>query len=366
MKRIIALTLAALLLFMVSFAAAEDPEEPQDFRTLAGLDEIERKLDAGATIDWVYYSDGYGFSTSEFRTSDPEEIRELWQALNRITVQGRTEESVTDWYPQIVFYFSDGTADHVSFEAHWLSLSTENYKLGDDDAFWSLTAAMVKRYESSAHPRATYLAKPLEGKYCAGIRSVSEDRINLSLYTEDRYEKDRIEQLQPGDTVIVNGKAYTAAALLIHGFVDSDGDGEADQSWTMIRNMEKNKKLLDSHEIVVNCDYGDCPDNFELESFELITAEDFDGYIAFDILENDECRAVVNDWNPCTYVGDTTVQLPLPDGFVFTGYMDNDSGAREFLEDISETYTPYNTAVWFADDQLMKVAHSDYPTGPEK
>ena len=369
MKRMIAVMIAALML-LAGIAAAEDAGETLDFRTLAGLDEIEQKLEAGVTIDSVYYTNGYGFSTSEFRTSDPDEIRELWQALNGIAVEGPVDESITDWYPQIVFYFSDGTTDHVSFEAHWLSLPDPwpqaNYKLTNDESFWNLAAALVDRYESSAHPKETYLVKPLEGEYCAGVRAVSEDHVELSLYTEDRYDRERIESLMPGDTVIVNGMAYKVAALLIRGYVDSDGDGDPEQSWATARDLEYCRELLDSLEVVVDSDYEDRPDGFRLDSFELITAEDFDGYIAFEVLEENECRAVVNDWNPCTYVGGTTVPLPLPETFVFSDYSDQEGGAREFLDDVSETrYTPYNTIAWFENDRLVRVSHSDYPTGPE-
>ena len=371
MKRMLALTVAVLLLLTGTTAAQGEAAETRDFRTLAGLDKMEQKLEAGVTIDSVYYTDGYGFSTSEFRTSDPDEIRDLWQALNGITLEGPTDESITDWYPQIVFYFSDGTIDHVSFEAHWLTLPASrpqvNYKLANDESFWNLTAAMTERYGSSVHPKETWLVQPPEGPYCAGVRSVSDDRIDLALYTEDRYERSRIEQLQPGDIVMVNGKACTAAALLIHGSVDSDGDGEADRSCTVIRDKEKNQALLDRYEMVADYDYEDLPAGFELTSYELITEEEFDGYIAFEVLGDNECRAVVNDWNPCTYVGAATVQIPLPEGFVFTDSADNEGGEKEFLEDVSEDrYTPYNTTAWFANGQLTKISHSDYPVGPEK
>ena len=149
MKKIIAMVLAAVML--CSLAAAEEAGDTPDFRTLAGLDKMEQKLNAGVTIDRIYYTDGYGFSTSEFTTTDPDEIRSLWDALNQITVKGRSEESITDWYPQIVFTFSDGSDAHVTFESHWLSLPEPwpqaNYELENDEAFWSLTAELVKKHE---------------------------------------------------------------------------------------------------------------------------------------------------------------------------------------------------------------------------
>jgi hypothetical protein len=125
------------------------PEEGTEglFQSLTGLDELALKLESGVTIDQVYYTDGYGFSISEFTTTDPEVISALWQALNAIRVIGPVDESITDWYPQIVFYLSDETTAHVTFEAHWLSLPEPwpgvNYALEDDEDFWLLTAALT-------------------------------------------------------------------------------------------------------------------------------------------------------------------------------------------------------------------------------
>ena len=151
MKRIIALIMV-LSPALCSCAAAENADEHPDFRALTGLDELDRKLESGITVSRVYYTDGYGFSISEFTTTDQEEIEALRAALNQITVKGRVNESITDWYPQIVFYLSDGTTANVTFESHWLSLPEPwplaNYELENDDAFWGLTASLVKKYEN--------------------------------------------------------------------------------------------------------------------------------------------------------------------------------------------------------------------------
>lgn len=151
MKRFLILIMI-MSLMLCAVAAAENTGETLDFRTLTGLDELSRKLDSGVTIQRVYYTDGYGFSTSEFTTTDEAEIQSLWTTLNQITVKGPVNESVTDWYPQIVFYLSDETTAHVPFESHWLSLSTPrpmaNYELENDDAFWGLTASLANKYEN--------------------------------------------------------------------------------------------------------------------------------------------------------------------------------------------------------------------------
>ncbi len=136
--------LFVLLTVLMLLAGAASAESLQ---SMTGLDETVEKLASGVTIDRVYYTDGYGFSTSEFTTTDPEEIALLWDAVNRITVKDRVNESITDWYPQIVFYLSDGTASGVRFEAHWLCIGgMENYKIENAEEFWSLTASLVLKY----------------------------------------------------------------------------------------------------------------------------------------------------------------------------------------------------------------------------
>ena len=138
MKKLFAMILSVM--FLMSAALAED------FQSMTGLDALQAKLDAGITIEKVYYTDGYGFSTSEFTTEDPEEISLLWNALNQITVKGRVDESITDWYPMIVFYLSDGTQAIVSFEAKWLSIGAAgNYEIENAEEFWALTASLVQK-----------------------------------------------------------------------------------------------------------------------------------------------------------------------------------------------------------------------------
>jgi len=140
----IALLMIGILL-TASVAMAQD--EPATIQSMTELGNIRKKLDQGIQIGKVYYTDGYGFSTSEFSTDDPDEIEQLWQAVNAITVGERVNESITDWYPQIVFYLTDGTHGNVNFEANWLSVGgMENYEISNAEAFWKLTAALVEKH----------------------------------------------------------------------------------------------------------------------------------------------------------------------------------------------------------------------------
>lgn len=169
MKKIIVLLTAACLLFSAALA--------EDFQSMTGMDEVQKKLDAGITIEKVYYTDGYGFSTSEFTTEDPDEIALLWAALNKITVAGRVDESITDWYPQIVFYLSDGTYGGVRFEANWLCIGgMENYEIGNAEEFWMLTAALVQKYaEEGAVPDGR--DEPVDGGWGAAADPAVTDEV---------------------------------------------------------------------------------------------------------------------------------------------------------------------------------------------
>ena len=144
MKKIIALLIMGILL-TVSAATAQN--EPVTIQSVTGLGDVQEKLDQGIQIEKVYYTDGYGFSTSEFTTDDPEEIRQLWEAVNAITVGEKVNESITDWYPQIIFYLTDGTYGSVLFAANWLSVGgMENHELFNAEGFWNLTSSLVEKH----------------------------------------------------------------------------------------------------------------------------------------------------------------------------------------------------------------------------
>lgn len=144
MRKIIALLMGILM--MASAAAVG--ERPATIQSMTALRNIQKKLDEGITIGKVYYTDGYGFSASEFTTDDPEEIALLWEAVNAIAVGERVSESMTDRYPQIVFYLTDGTHGGVRFEANRLCAGgTEKYEISNAEGFWNLTATLKEKHE---------------------------------------------------------------------------------------------------------------------------------------------------------------------------------------------------------------------------
>ena len=117
-----------------------------DFMLVTGLSEMRKALKDGATVESVYYTDGYGFSVSEFTTTDPDEMKALWDVLTKIRLGAPTNMSITDWYPLIVFNLDDGTRYGARFEGHCLSIRRDKYELENADEFWTLTGTLVQKY----------------------------------------------------------------------------------------------------------------------------------------------------------------------------------------------------------------------------
>ena len=117
-----------------------------DFMLVTGLSEMRKALNDGATVESVYYTDGYGFSVSEFTTTDPDEMKALWDVLTKIRLGAPTNMSITDWYPLIVFNLDDGTRYGARFEGHCLSIRRDKYELENADEFWALTGTLVQKY----------------------------------------------------------------------------------------------------------------------------------------------------------------------------------------------------------------------------
>lgn len=139
--------LAALLLALMLGTGACLAEALPTFAALTGFDAFEARLAAGDEIESVYYTDGFGFSTSEFTTTDPDEIAALIDALGQIEVVARTDEAITDWYPQIVFKLGEDDWFRVSFNKQWLMIDgMDNYVVEGDGPFWALTAELVQKY----------------------------------------------------------------------------------------------------------------------------------------------------------------------------------------------------------------------------
>ena len=117
-----------------------------DFMLVTGLSEMRKALNDGATVESVYYTDGYGFSASEFTTTDPDEMKALWNALTRIQLGPPTNVSITDWYPLIVFNLDDGMRYGARFEGRCLTIRRDKYELENADEFWAMTGTLVQKY----------------------------------------------------------------------------------------------------------------------------------------------------------------------------------------------------------------------------
>lgn len=244
-----AIDLLAVILLAVSISYAE--ETAATIQSMTELGEIQKKLDQGIAIEKVYYTAGYGFSASEFSTADPEEIERLWEAVNAIQVGEKVNESVTDWYPQIVFYLTDGTYGGVSFEANWLNTGgMENYEISNDEGFWNLTASLVEKYEAMAEGAvpvgrnadasddrtvATSIAAEFNPETLvsvalnAKIKACDENTCTMIPLAPERYLPDEILSLKVGDGIFTQGREVTVRTIS-----EKDGylvlnDGEEDE-----------------------------------------------------------------------------------------------------------------------------------------
>ena len=238
MKKMIAMLMLGILLAVSAAAAAENPA-PETIQTMTDLAEIQEKLDQGVTIGKVYYTDGYGFSTSEFTTDDPEEIALLWQAVNSIVVGEKVDESITDWYPQIVFYLTDGTSGGVCFEGKWLCVGGRyNYEISNAEEFRRLTKTLVEKYEemgydavpggagSSGAERTVVTAvaaeinpeEPVSVAADAKILTCDGSTCTVILLVPERYRPDEILSLRAGDAIFTRGREVD-----VHTLSERDG-----------------------------------------------------------------------------------------------------------------------------------------------
>ena len=152
------------------------------------------------------------------------------------------------------------------------------------------------------------------------------------LYLEDRYDAGQVKALAPGDTVRMNGAAFTVQEIVVH---DADNPGEEDE-------------------------------------YEIYPAEEYYGYLVFIPNEDGTFSALIDDWIPVTPVGEIRVMLPLPDRFAYisvtAGEEDEPANVDAFLEDLDMFggFVPWNTSCAIEDGVLVNVIHSSYPWGPEE
>ncbi len=179
----------------------------------------------------------------------------------------------------------------------------------------------------------------------------------MDLYLEDRYDIAEVEALKPDDTIEVDGETYTVEAVVIHGWYDSDGDGDLDTGDITVSDPELAQYLYDKYETVVS------DQELVPGSYEIYTKEEFDGYIALSIGRDGYCHPIVNDDTFRQQIGTVEVQLPLPDGFVFHYEKNWDSlegGAMEFLEALTDCgFEPYSSFARFKDGKLTEVWDTD-------
>lgn len=174
----------------------------------------------------------------------------------------------------------------------------------------------------------------------------------MALYLEERYSIEEVDALKPGDTIEIGGETYLVEAVVIHGWYDSDGDGELDTGDITVREPELAQYLLEKYETVVS--------DAELvpSAYEIYTNEAFDGYLSLTIGEDGYCHPLVNDETFRKQVGMAEVTLPLPDGFVFhyqEDWNDREGGEKEFLGTLADVgFDPWRSMVRFQDGKMAE------------
>lgn len=222
---------------------------------------------------------------------------------------------------------------------------------GQGDAILAATEEAVRNYretdvpasEPEPQPAAGGVLAPVDvsntlvdnqnGTYQARIKDtdkiMSGGYFTVELYVLDLYAAEKVWALQAGDKVQVNRKNYTVKSL------QPEQDGRR----------------------------------------ELYVEEDIPGYIAFSKTSNTACVAVVDDWVPCTKVGEEKIMMPLANDFSYfwldqDGNVDGTYNADEFVSMVTNDGAPvlnqYNTVIQFENGLLMTIGHQDYPYGPEE
>ena len=126
-------------------APAEENSLPT-FWEATGLDAFLSRVSAENPIASADFTEGTELPTEEFTTTDPAELAALLDAVEALEIDSVSDLSVTDWYPRLRLSCADGTSWSVGFNGHCLEVDRTHYNLRNDDAFWTLTRRLLKKY----------------------------------------------------------------------------------------------------------------------------------------------------------------------------------------------------------------------------
>ena len=131
------------------------------------------------------------------------------------------------------------------------------------------------------------------------------------------------------------------------------------------------QKLMIGDAIVVNDRTIDIVEIRQNEDriIELIPSGDDASYIVLVPTEYGSYIVLLDDWSPCTFIGELIVSLPLPDEFVYSYDVEDDlHTAEDFIQELlngaGEWMNQYNTSITLVDSVPMLITHIDYPEGP--
>lgn len=140
MKKLFSLMLSLLLITLHAAQA-----ESADFLQLTGLNALTQAVRDGAEVTSLQYETGTKIARG-FTLEAGAELDALLDALLRIEIAGKTEEFVTDMYPNVALTLSDGQQFRLAFDGRWLTVDGQNYALKNDADFWQQVRGLLEKY----------------------------------------------------------------------------------------------------------------------------------------------------------------------------------------------------------------------------
>ena len=131
----------------VSSVSGSYPVSLVKFAGIANVEKLVADMSAGKspTSCTVCYDQ---MGTRPYVTvTDPDTIADIYGKLVSVTVNGPSNESITDCYHHVSFVLQDGTKVGFNFEGEGLlSLDRENYSVSGGGALWSLVRDIQDEY----------------------------------------------------------------------------------------------------------------------------------------------------------------------------------------------------------------------------
>lgn len=150
MRKLFVLLLLLPLLASCTKATETPPApDPIPLTEATFLGEFLTGVTAENPVVSLFFTEGYGFSTAEFETDDPDEIAAVLAAAADVMVLEDSGMDITDWYPTLVLTRADGVCCTLRFDGRWLSIGRANHNLSGDDPLWTLLDSLIDAHSTT-------------------------------------------------------------------------------------------------------------------------------------------------------------------------------------------------------------------------